>query len=352
MSHNLTIYAGREAYQQLQDQPLQQQDIEVMLGASGGPKCFVLRGLDHYLFSELFADRQRPLHLLGSSAGAWRSACIAQADPIAALTRFYDSYSSLDYRSRQISAITRTTRQMLDAIFDQPSRCQEILDNPTRRLNLVAVRSKGLAASHNSVLSTLGVGCAMLLNTISRQAMGALYERVLFHTSPEAYWPNFTDLPSQQVTLTRDNIPAAVMASGAIPGVIEGVDDIAGAPAGRYYDGGISDYHFDLPLQPKGLILYPHFYGHMIPGWFDKFLPWRRPAPEHLARILLVAPSPSFVAQLPYGKIPDRTDFTQLDYTERQRYWQQVFSASQRLGDELGELISQQRLAQVVRPFP
>ena len=58
--------------------------------------------------------------------------------------------------------------------------------------------------------------------------------------------------------------------------VVEGVE-IPGRPGEVHWDGGVLDYHLDLDFGPTdGLILYPHFYDHIVPGWFDKALRWRR----------------------------------------------------------------------------
>ena len=47
----------------------------------------------------------------------------------------------------------------------------------------------------------------------------------------------------------------------------------------------------------------------------------------------MISPSQEFVAGLPYGKIPDRTDFTDLDADTRIKYWRTVFSETEKLGD-------------------
>ncbi len=57
---------------------------------------------------------------------------------------------------------------------------------------------------------------------------------------------------------------------------MEGVRDLPGAGPGTYRDGGLLDYHLDLPYEDRGVVLYPHFTDKVIPGWFDKGLPWRR----------------------------------------------------------------------------
>jgi hypothetical protein len=87
------------------------------------------------------------------------------------------------------------------------------------------------------------------------------------------------------------------------------------------------------------------------PGWFDKSLRWRRARPANFRRALLIAPSAELVARLPGGKIPDRIDFERLTDTERIRAWKQVVAESERMGDELLELIATGRLAEHVRPL-
>jgi hypothetical protein len=124
------------------------------------------------------------------------------------------------------------------------------------------------------------------------------------------------------------------------------------APPGRYRDGGLLDYHLDLPY-PKvdGLVLYPHFYPYVIPGWFDKTLPWRRARSHRLDNVILVSPSPQWVARLPYGKIPDRNDFRKMDDVTRQRYWQQVTAETQRLHDAFLHDVDGDELASKLMAF-
>jgi hypothetical protein len=98
-------------------------------------------------------------------------------------------------------------------------------------------------------------------------------------------------------------------------------------------------------------VLYPHFYSHVVPGWFDKSLTWRRARGGNFRRALLIAPSDAFVAALPNGKIPDRKDFYAMDDSTRQRTWQRVVDASARLGDELAELVATGRVAERVQEW-
>jgi hypothetical protein len=143
------------------------------------------------------------------------------------------------------------------------------------------------------------------------------------------------------------------MASGSIPLVMEGVRAIGGAPPGVYRDGGVTDYHVHSPLTgADGVVLYPHYCGHLVPGWFDKLLPWRRAGGKALSRVLLMYPDPGFVARLPYGKIPDRRDFHVLDPDARKRYWRRVIAECERLAEELAQVLETGELGDRVEPAP
>ena len=89
----LTLRAGPDALRIIRERGLRAEDVDVVPGASGGPKWLVLAGLDRFFLGEFFnAPRERPLHLIGSSIGSWRLACLAQRDPLAALARAHEAY--------------------------------------------------------------------------------------------------------------------------------------------------------------------------------------------------------------------------------------------------------------------
>jgi hypothetical protein len=132
--------------------------------------------------------------------------------------------------------------------------------------------------------------------------------------------------------------------------VLQGVP-IPGA-AGIHRDGGTIDYHLDLDFGPGGgLVLYPHFYPHIVPGWFDKGLRWRRARAGNFRRALILAPGAEFVARLPNAKIPDRDDFYRMPNEERIAAWRRVVQMSEELADDLRELLATGRLADAVQPF-
>ena len=100
-------------------------------------------------------------------------------------------------------------------------------------------------------------------------------------------------------------------------------------------------------------MLYPHFTDKVVPGWFDKSLPWRRGDVTRLQDVLLVAPSREYLATLPNRKLPDRKDFEHYvgDDAGRERAWCRAVAEIDRLGDEFLELLETGRLADVVRPL-
>ena len=131
---------------------------------------------------------------------------------------------------------------------------------------------------------------------------------------------------------------------------MSGGRDIPGAPRGTYRDGGVADYHFGAEVDPRdGIALYPHFYPELVPGWFDKSLPWRRT--RGLRRVVLIAPSAEHVAALPGGRIPDRNDFTRMRDVERIAAWRRVLALGERMGHELGELLASGRIGRAARPL-
>ncbi len=330
------------------------QDIDILPGASGGAKWLALAGLDRYLFGTLLAEpRTRPLHLIGSSIGSWRMACLAQRDPVAALARGHHAYIYEQRYSPKPSTaeVTRVLNRALDLILG-PTGVDEILTHPWARVHIITAEGRGLAASERRLLLTAGIALAAAGNLVSRKSLALQMRRFIFHTAGDATpFRTLSDLPTEHRALTRENLRAALLASGSIPLLMDAVK-IPGTPRGVHWDGGVLDYHLDLDFGPgEGLVLYPHFYSHVVPGWFDKSLTWRRARGDNFRRALLIAPSDDFVRTLPRGKIPDRKDFYAMDEATRLRTWQRVVDESVRLGDELAELQVTGRLAGRLEPW-
>jgi hypothetical protein len=354
MATSLTLRAGPDAFRLIRERGLRAEDVDVLPGASGGAKWLVLAGIDRYLFGRfLRAPRARPLHLIGSSIGSWRMACLAQRDPVAALARGHHAYIfEQRYTPRpSIPEVTRVLGSALDQILGATG-VEEILAHPSARLHVITAEGRGLAASSGRAGLGAALAAAALGNLVSRRTLAWQLRRFVFHSAgSEAPFQHLTDFPTQHLVLSRENLRAVLLASGSIPLLVEGVR-IPGLLGGPHWDGGVVDYHLDIDFGAgDGLVLYPHFYSHVVPGWFDKSLKWRRADGRNFRRTLLIAPSEEFIARLPGRKIPDRRDFYRMSHPERERVWQGVADASEQLGQDLEELVSSGRIADEVRPW-
>ena len=350
---SLTFKAGAGALESVRRQGFDIASIGTLAGASGGAKWLVLSQLDRAILKTVVPKLNRPVHLIGSSIGSWRFACYGQADPVAAIERFEEAYLEQTYSANpDIHEITAKTREILDVVLGE-NGAQEILANPLFRTHVMTVRSRHILASEQRALLALGLLSAALLNAASRSTLGWFFERALFFDERDL--PPFFDVsgfPLQRVALSHENLRDAIVATGAIPLVLSGVPDIVGAKPGVYRDGGVIDYHLDLPHSAlERLTLFPHFYGRIVPGWFDKRLKWRRPQPGNVDRTILVSPSDEFVARLPNGKIPDRSDFVNYQPADRVRIWKRCVAECEALADEFAEVIEKDQLAARLEPL-
>lgn len=346
-SLSLTFRAGAGALKSVKTHGFDIASIGTIAGASGGAKWLVLSQLDRAILSQLVPQLKGPIHLLGSSIGAWRFACYAQQQPLAAIDRFESAYINQSFSARpDIHEITATSRAMIEVVLGRGGATQ-ILSHPQFRTHVMAVRSRHVLASEQRWLLAAGLLTAAGLNAISRRTLGLFFERALFYDARDL--PPFFDargFPIRKTRLTGANLADAVVATGSIPLVLSGVSNIDGAKPGMYRDGGVIDYHHDLPHgDGERLTLYPHFFDRIIPGWFDKHLGWRRPAAAHVSQTILISPSPDFVARLPNGKIPDRTDFVKYTQQERVAAWRTCVAACQEMADDFCEVLETGQLA-------
>jgi len=337
----LSLIAGQSARDRIEQQGLSPDLVRVIAAASGSAKWLVLFGLDKYIFGDWLKGHREPVQLVGSSIGAWRMAVAAKPDPGPAFDNFLDNYFSYQYqKGMSAEDITRESYRSLEAYLGPDVR-DSVVHNAMRQLNIVAVGGKGLCASQNRLAFGAGLGAAMLANRVSRERLAKYFDRILFKSAAGGIdTAHFSDaFKTTEATLTHANLHDAVMASGAIPFVTNPLTKIDGVPDGLYMDGGVIDYHFDVNWQLNdGIVLYPHFYRDITPGWFDKNLK-RRAGAVGMDKVLLLAPSDDFVAKLPQGKIPERSNFTDMDGAGRLAYWRHTVDESHRMADELHELL-------------
>ncbi|MGB8339074.1 MAG: patatin-like phospholipase family protein [Burkholderiales bacterium] len=360
---SLIIRAGPRALAHIREHGLRAQDVEIIPGAAGGPKALGLQGLDMALFGEWLPGAPRVRHLLGASIGAWRFACAAQKNQTQALRRFAELYVAQHFPAPiDKRYVTQCCQEMVHELFDDTA--EAILHHPHYRLSILAVRGRGMLAKETR--GTIGgLVAAAAANSVSRAQLRHFFSRAVFHDTREklpilhmdgnpSAENNFDTFHTDYIPLSKENLSPALLASGSIPTVLEGVMDIPGAPMGTYWDGGIIDYHIHWPYhRAKGLVLYPHFTDKIIPGWLDKSLPWRKATGDWLDNVVLISPSKEYLTHLPYGKLPDRSNFKKFvhDPAARMRYWRTAIAESERLGQEFLESTQDNKMLSVIRPI-
>ncbi len=342
----LQVYAGPVARQRLAERGLRAEDIGMIPAAAGGPKGLVLNGLDRFIFGDWLARSRQTVHLIGASIGAWRmaTAALARSDVDAAFAHMAEAYITQEYevlpgdKRPRPEGVSRRFGEILAEIFE--GREAEVLAHPRWRLHVVTSRGRTrLLAREGRLRTPLGYLGAFAANALSRPLLGRFLERVVFSDPREALPLGLKDFASRKVELSPTNLRGALLASCSIPFWLRAQQDLPGAPHGAYWDGGITDYHLHLDyraLQTSAapLVLYPHFQPQVVPGWLDKGLKRRHRSTPFLDNLVLLCPSPEWIAALPGAKLPDRNDFMKLDHTERQRRWRIAVAESQRLADE------------------
>jgi hypothetical protein len=356
----LSFYAGPGALAQIRAHGLRAQDIAIVPAAAGGPKGLIFLHLDQWLFGDWLPGAPRERTLIGSSIGAWRMAAACQRDPAKAFALLGELYSGQRYSS------ARPTKDEIDSVVQQLLREfvsgheDDIVNHPHHRLHLLTVRGKrSLAAPRHHYAEMRGFAAAALHNLASRERLGKLLERVVIGDKrSQAPWlrEKFDSFTTHFSELTRHNLAPGLLASGTLPLIMKPVSGIAEAPPGCYWDGGIIDYNLALPYSKAGqgsIVLYPHFNEHIVPGWLDKALPWRRaargPNRAWLDNVLIVAPSEEFKRALPRGKLPDRNDFKfyGINQDERIRIWRQAIADGQRLRDEFASFVHKPDISRI-----
>ncbi len=351
----LQFLAGYRALKKVRDAGLSPADVKIIPGAAGGPKWLVLSQLDRAIFGGWLKDSPGPVDLIGASAGAWRFAALTQDDPVAALEKLEHSYINQRYSEKPpASEVSRTAREIIGS-YVPPQAARQILESRKRRLHIVTARSRHLTGSDNRYVLGAGFAAAAAANTLNRGLLGLFLKRVIFHHPGGGQLFPDRLLNAEHIPLSEHNLPDALLATGSIPFVMERVAQPAGSPAGSYRDGGLVDYHMDLPfeLDEGDVVLYPHFVPNVVPGWLDKALLWRRGGRENLRDVIVVCPSEEFVESLPMEKIPDRSDF----YTfknradERIRLWEETVDRCRELADEFLETVTSGRIREEIEPL-
>jgi hypothetical protein len=351
MYNNISVLAGSKALEIIKDEGFSLDRVKVLVGASGAAKFLVLTGIDRVLMN-LLKERTEKLQLIGSSIGSFRMSAYIQKDPIKALNILEDEYINQTYCSNKPNKkdITDKSMEIINSYISDDS-LNYMVNHPFMTISFLVAKSKYFLKFENNIVQLSNLILAALSNIINRKNLKYFFERALFSSKSDNF--NFNDdFNVSNFKLDEGNFKKALLASGSIPLVMEGVNDIKNAK-GMFRDGGMIDYHLDFPLLPEndeGLVLYPHFYEDVTPSWFDKFSK-RRARSENLKNTIIIAPSKEFVSSLPYQKIPDRKDFKTFSNEERLKYWNKVIQENKKMGDDLSEVILSGKIREIVKPI-
>ncbi|MCW8090639.1 patatin-like phospholipase family protein [Alteromonas sp. ASW11-130] len=328
--------------------------FKYFLGASGGPKWFVLTGLDRVIFPEWFQRRGGQVQVIGSSAGAFRAACFVQHDPLRAINKLAHSYANTTYPKKTNEFdISRSAKKIINNMLGGDG-IMDVLTNERFKLHVVIAKCHGMMENQGRLAQLGGLTMAASANTINRRYLQQQFTRYIFSAPKSKFEINDPyNLETERLEFGYNNVKDVLLASGSIPVIMRGVEHIVDAPVGVYRDGGIIDYHFDLSFGPEpGLVLYPHFYPRPITGWFDKGLKKRWPHASSYANTVMLVPSAEFVNSLPFSKIPDRKDFKKMDDKTRISYWETVIQESDKLGEYFMKITEDQSIVDLIKPLP
>lgn len=322
----------------------------LLLAASGGPRWLGLVGIDRSLRGFL-SQRSSPIATLGASSGAWRMAALAADQSGETYEHLIDEYIEQRYSGKPTAEeISAVCRAYLARLFG-PERIESALSHPTFQLNFTtALMSRESPTVYNTVAT---LAWATLLNILDRRLIGHGFKRAVFSRLPHPEHSPLANpwdsIPSVTVPLTRQNFLPGIMATGSIPMVLAGESAIDGSPPGHHYDGGLLDYHFE--VEASGPILYPHFSADPIPGWMDRFFPYRRISREARSHLCIILPTDQMLTRYPLRDYPSRHDFKRYPNEERISYWRDTVKENQLLERELMVCLEAGDLVRVSETF-
>ncbi|MGD0279433.1 MAG: hypothetical protein ABSC11_09010 [Smithella sp.] len=351
--NRIRIKAGSKIYQIIKDGGFNFDSVSTYFGPAVGPRWLIASGFDLTLLKGGFLGRSNAVHLIGSSAGAFRFAAWLQPEAIESYNKLLNAYINVKYSQEDTPA---TALEKITGIINEYLEDDALpfaLANKKYRLVVITARSRGLVAFQNIWLQKLGLATCFVLNYFSRDNIYRFADRVVFYNAskPPAFCLK-SQFRGNYIQMNEVNFKYAVIASGAIPLVIDGVRDIYGAPRGVYRDGGLIDYHLShqFAARENEIVLFFHHQERIIPGWLDKKITRRQPEARTLNNVLMLFPSQSFIENLPGGKVPDRTDLVTFinDPETRIKNWRKAVELSAPLGEDFLELVASGKIRDVV----
>lgn len=346
---------GRRAHSLLSESGPSPDAFRLLLAASGGPRWLGLVGIDRALtrFLRGRSSKTERLPLLGASSGAWRVVAMACDNDGSTYDELEEAYIEQRYEGKPTpEEVSQTCRAYLSRIFT-PQRLAHAVDSSVFQANFTTAIFRRDKLSRTRMLTALAG--LPFLNALDRQMMGLVIERGLFSAgtpplnSPLLGTPSWDAFPTRSVPLDSENFVPALLASGSIPFVLAGESSIPGAGKGHHVDGGLLDYHFE--VEASGPILYPHFSEDPLPGWMDRFPPFRRLSQVARSQLCLILPSQEQLSRYPGQFYPGRVDFHRHSNDERIARWKTTVQANSCLEKELTACLEAGELLKVSEPY-
>ncbi len=343
---HLHIKAGEKAYARLMEKGLQPKDIKVFAAAAGGPKWIILYHLDLYMMQNFLKEHEQPIHFIGASIGAWRSMTYSHNDPVEAMHRLSYEYIHQRYsEDASWNEVTEGCRKLITNTLGNGT--QHILSNTQRKLHIQVSQDLNTFKTNTNRNLKYKFGKMFLQHWLYRKSIGKHLKRLTFSNAEQTLILD-DGIASELVLLTEENLLPALRASGAIPLIMEPIS-IDGHDC---WDGGIVDYHLDFKYDiGDKLVLYPHFFGYIKPGWFDKKNPFR--FSKHHHNTVLIYPSPEFVQMLPNQKLTDLKDFYAYakEPDERIKVWLKAREMGKYLVEDFEKLLNPETLRENLQQF-
>ncbi len=383
----LQIQAGRRALAHIREHGLSPDDISAVFGASGAAKWLSICGLDSAIFNDWLSQSQQPISLMGTSVGAMKLAAAVQPDCRTRFAEFAARYTAQHYDGKPTAeAVAKETDGVINAALGSDGD-EHLLQHSRYQFHCGAVHVSGNLAAAGPRTQVLGMAALAGVALRGRKPLRRKLSRVIFsppagaftssskHQSKVEFPITSQDgIDTLHVTLNKDNLRTALLASGAIPvylnavHLLEAPNPVVASHDNLHYhgrrsdrklvlrDGGLLDYHpvpNNLSENSDGLVLYPHFYSKLTECWFDKFYPWRTVPPSKLDNVILISPTTEFVRSLPGGRIPDRRDFLKFQDRDEVRVerWREATARSEELGDVWMQIAQRGDWAKVVSPI-
>ena len=243
----LNIRAGYLARELIKKEGLHAHQVDTIPGAAGGPKGIGIQGLDQAIFGNFLAQTPQRRTVIGSSIGSWRFASILAWGAKEGTERLSELYTNLHFTNKMSrQEVGDICRNMLFDLIQ--GKEQQLVEHPDYHLAVISVKAQHIFQSDKSLPLLASVAGIVSSNAVARKHNRLFMQRVISQPNIGEQFKVDDDFTTHYQVLNLENVTPWLMASASIPGVMSAVRDIPNAPQGSYRDGGLIDYHIDLPF--------------------------------------------------------------------------------------------------------